>query len=230
VKINGTTALVTGGLRGLGAAFTAELLARGATRVYATARSGGSSDEPRVEVVRLDVNDVAAVGELAARASDVDLVVNNAGVTTRSNLLTSPLDDVREEFETNVFGLLHVARAFAPVLAANGGGALVDVHSVLSWATTGSGYEASKAAAWGVTNGLRALLAPQGTLVTGVHLGYTATDMTAALDVPKNDPRDVVRAALDGVERDENEVLADDVSRQVKALLAGDPAGLILGR
>ncbi|PRY10828.1 SDR family oxidoreductase [Kineococcus rhizosphaerae] len=230
MKLTGTTALVTGGLRGLGAAFTAELLARGATRVYATARAGGEHDDPRVEVVRLDVNDAAAVAGLAARAGDVDVVVNNAGVSTGADLLTGPLDDVRAEFETNVFGLLQVARAFAPVLAANGGGALVDVHSVLSWATSGTGYQASKAAAWGVTNGLRALLAPQGTLVTGVHLGYTATDMTAGLDVPKNDPRDVVRAALDGVERDEHEVLADEVSRQVKTLLAGDPAGLVLPR
>lgn len=228
MKIVATTALVTGGLRGLGAAFTAELLARGARRVYATSRGAGSHEDPRVETVALDVTDADVVAEFARAAGDVDLVVNNAGLATGSNLLTSPLEDVRREFETNVFGMLTVARAFAPVLAANGGGAVLDVHSVLSWATTGSGYEASKAAAWGVTNGLRALLAPQGTLVTGVHLGYTDTDMTAHLDVPKNDPRDVARAALDGVERGVTEVLADEVSRQVKSLLAGDPQHLVI--
>jgi NAD(P)-dependent dehydrogenase (short-subunit alcohol dehydrogenase family) len=229
VKIDGTTALVTGGLRGLGAAFTTELLARGATKVYATSRRTGSHEDPRVEPVVLDVDDADAVAEFARTATDVELVVNNAGLSTGSNLLTSPPAEVRREFETNVFGVLNVARAFAPVLAAHGGGALLDVHSVLSWATTGTGYQASKAAAWGVTNGLRALLAPQGTLVTGLHLGYTDTDMTAHLDVAKNDPRDVVRAALDGIERDATEVLADEVSRRVKALLAGDPRALVIG-
>ena len=228
MKIDGTTALVTGGLRGLGAAFTAELLARGALKVYATSRGSASHDDPRVETVALDVDDADAVAAFARTATDVDLVVNNAGLATGSDLLTSPLAEIRREFETNVFGVLHVARAFAPVLAANGGGALLDVHSVLSWATTGGGYEASKAGTWGVTNGLRALLAPRGTLVTGVHLGYTDTGMTAHLDVAKNDPRDVARAALDGIERDATEVLADEVSRQVKSLLSGDPAALAL--
>ena len=228
MKIDGTTALVTGGLRGLGAAFTAELLARGARRVYATSRGAGTHEDPRVETVALDVTDAAAVAEFARAAGDVDLVVNNAGLATGSNLLTSPLEDVRREFETNVFGMLTVARAFAPVLAANGGGALLDVHSVLSWATTGSGYEASKVAAWGVTNGLRALLAPQGTLVTGVHLGCTDTAAPAHLEVPENAPRDVAQAALDGVERGLAEVLADEVSRQVKGLLAGDPQHLVI--
>jgi NAD(P)-dependent dehydrogenase (short-subunit alcohol dehydrogenase family) len=230
VKIDGTTALVTGGLRGLGAAFTTELLARGAAKVYATSRTGAVAPDPRVEVVPLDVTDADAVAEFARRAGDVDVVVNNAGTSSGSNLLTSPLEGIREEFETNVFGVLHVARAFAPVLARHGGGALVDIHSVLSWATTGTGYEASKAAAWGVTNGLRALLAPQGTLVVGVHLGYTDTDMTAHLDVPKNDPRDVALAVADGIERGATEVLADAVSRQVKSLLAGDPRELVLTR
>jgi NAD(P)-dependent dehydrogenase (short-subunit alcohol dehydrogenase family) len=229
MKINGTTALVTGGLRGLGAAFTAELLARGATRVYATSRAAATSEDPGVETVVLDVTDADAVVAFARTAPDVDLVVNNAGLSRSTDLLSSPLAQIRAEFETNVFGVLNVARAFAPVLAARGGGALLDVHSALSWATTGAGYQASKTAAWGVTNGLRALLAAQGTLVTGLHLGYTDTDMTAHLDVVKNDPRDVVRAALDGIERDATEVLADEVSRRVKGLLAGDPQALVIG-
>jgi len=230
VKINGTTVLVTGGLRGLGAAITAELLSRGAQKVYATSRAGGSSEDPRIEVATLDVTDADAVAEFAWRAGDVEIVVNNAGVSTGSSLLGSPVQDIRQEFETNVFGVLNVARAFAPVLVRNGGGALVDIHSVLSWATTGSGYEASKAAAWGLTNGLRASLAGQGTLVTGVHLGYTDTEMIAHLDVPKNDPRDVAAALADGLELDASEVLADAVSRAVKTLLAGDPRQLVLGR
>lgn len=234
----GSTALVTGGRRGLGRAFTAELLARGAVKVYATSRTPRPADDPhadphadpRIVPVVLDVTDEAAVAALAERAGDVDLVVNNAGLDLGGDLLTSPLADLRAQFETNVVGVLAVARSFARVLAGHGGGALVQVHSALSWATSGRGYDVTKTAVWSLTNGLRGLLEPRGTQVTGVHLGFTDTDMVAHLDVAKNDPRDVVRAALDGLERGDTEVLVDEVSRGAKSLLAGDPRELVLFR
>lgn len=221
VNIQGSTVVVTGGQRGLGKAIVAELLQRGAAKVYATARAPKPSDDPRVVSVALDVTDGDSVAALANTASDAQIVVNNAGTTGGYSLLKSDIDEIREVFETNFFGAIRVAQAFAPILADNGGGALVDIHSVLSWLGGFGAYGASKAAFWSVTNSLRMELEPQGTLVTGVHLGYTDTDMVADVDAPKNDPRQVARDILDGVERGDAEVLADDLSRHVKAALSG---------
>ena len=172
------------------------------------------------------MTDQAQVAAVAEQADDVSVVVNNAGAYTGSALLTAPADDLRQEIETNVLGPLWVARAFAPVLAAHGGGALLNVHSALSWLSAGDGYSASKAAAWSVTNGLRALLAPAGTLVVGLHVGYMDTDMVAHVDVPKNDPHDVARLAVQGLLEDASEVLADEFTRGVKVALSGDPRHL----
>lgn len=228
--IEGSTALVTGGRRGLGRAFTAELLARGARKVYATARVPDTADDPRVEVLALDVTDDASVAAAAARADDVDIVFNNAGVLYPAPLLSGDLQEVRATFETNVLGPLRVARAFAPVLAARGGGALVDIHSVLSWGAGAGAYGASKAALWSLTNSLRLELAGQRTQVLGVHLGFADTDMVAALPVEKVPPADVARTVLDALERGESEVLVDDVTRALKAALSGPVENLsILG-
>jgi len=230
VDISGRTALVTGGQRGLGRALAAALLEQGAATVYVTARRPVPTGDPRLVPVELEVTDAAQVAALAQRLGDVSIVVNNAGVDRSTDLLTGDFAGVRDEFEVNVLGLLAVSRAFAPVLAAKGGGALLNVHSALSWANLGNGYSASKAAAWSVTNGLRAALEPAGTLVTGLHLGYADTDMTAHVDAPKSDPRDIAREAVLGLLAGRNEVLADDTSRSVKAALAGDPVHLGLAR
>ena len=221
VNVKGSTVVVTGGQRGLGKAIVEELLQRGAAKVYATARSPKPSDDPRVVSVALDVTDTGSVAALAVTASDANIVVNNAGTLGAPKLLSADIEEVREVFETNYFGALRVAKAFAPVLAANGGGALVDIHSVLSWAGGFGGYGDSKAAFWSATNSLRIELEPQGTLVTGVHLGYTDTDMVSEFDVPKNSPQQVARDIADGIEHGDVEVLADDISRQVKASLSG---------
>ncbi|MFF2617939.1 SDR family oxidoreductase [Kitasatospora sp. NPDC058046] len=229
--IEGSTALVTGGRRGLGRAFTAELLARGAKKVYATARTPDTSEDPRVEVLALDVTDDASVAALAARADDVDIVFNNAGVLYPAPLLSADLALIRDTFETNVLGPLRIAQAFAPVLAARGGGALVDIHSLLSWGAGAGAYGASKAALWSLTNSLRLELAAQGTQVVGVHLGFADTEMVAAVPVDKIPPAEVARAVLDGVERGDHEVLVDDATRALKAALSGPVDDLaVLGR
>ncbi|MGW0955349.1 SDR family oxidoreductase [Streptomyces sp. NPDC001212] len=228
MDVTGSIALVTGANRGIGRRFVDELLARGAAKVYATARRPERIEvrDPRVEVLRLDLLDAQSVTEAAAAAPDVTLLVNNAGIATRANLLTGDLDTIRLELDTHFFGTLGVIRAFAPVLASNGGGAIVNILSVLSWAASeqSGAYSVAKAAEWNMTNGLRLELAGQKTLVQGVHLGAADTDIMAGYDVPKIDPADVARASLDGVQSGAIEVLVDAASRYVKASLAADPA------
>jgi NAD(P)-dependent dehydrogenase (short-subunit alcohol dehydrogenase family) len=229
MDVTGSIALVTGANRGIGRSFVDELLARGAEKVYATARRPELIEvsDPRIKVLRLDLLDARSVTAAAASAPDVTLLVNNAGIATRANLLTDDLDTIRLELDTHFFGTLGVIRAFAPVLASNGGGAIVNILSVLSWFASehgSSAYSVAKAAEWNMTNGLRIELAGQKTLVQGVHLGAADTDMMAGHDVPKLDPADVARASLDGVQSGAIEVLVDDASRYVKASLAADPA------
>ncbi|QDQ95394.1 SDR family oxidoreductase [Rhodococcus sp. WB9] len=212
--------LVTGANGGLGTEFVDQALARGARKVYATARRPRGWDDPRVVPLVVDVTDPSSIAAAAGVATDVTLVVNNAGSSNGATVLKdSP--DLRELFEVNLFGPLAVANAFVPALAANGGGALINVLSVLSWLGIGDGYSATKAALWSATNTQRIALSADGILVTALHLGFTDTPMTAGLDVPKNNPSDVVRQAYDGVLAGAYEVLADEVSRQVKASLAG---------
>ncbi|GGZ89027.1 SDR family oxidoreductase [Streptomyces bluensis] len=228
MDINGSIALVTGANRGIGRRFVDELLARGAAKVYATARRPELIEvsDPRVEALRLDLLDAQSVTDAAAAATDVSLLINNAGIATRTNLLTGDLDTIRLELDTHFFGTLGVIRAFAPVLASNGGGGIVNILSVLSWFASdeAGAYSVAKAAEWNMTNGLRLELADQKTLVQGVHLGAADTDIMAGYDVPKIDPADVARASLDGVQSGAIEVLVDDASRYVKASLAQDPA------
>jgi NAD(P)-dependent dehydrogenase (short-subunit alcohol dehydrogenase family) len=226
MKINGSVALVTGANRGLGKAFAQALLERGVAKVYAAARDTASIDaagDPRVVPLRLDITDPASVRAAVEQAGDVQLLINNAGISTGAGVLDGE-DALRRELETNYLGPVRVSREFAPVLAANGGGAIVNMLSALSWLTmpATAGYSAAKAAAWAATNALRLALKPQGTQVVGVHVGYVDTDMAAHVEGPKSHPKDVVALVLDGVEEGEHEVLADDVSRQVKAALSGD--------
>ena len=226
MQIQGSTALVTGANRGLGAAFVQELLDRGAARVYAGARHPEPSDDPRVVPIELDVTRADQIAAAAALATDVTLVINNAGSHSGARIVDGDFADIQSDLDTNFFGPIAVTRAFAPVLAEHGGGAVVTVHSVLSWLSSGDGYSASKAAAWSATNALRSALAPAGTTVTGVHVGYIDTDLAAHVDAPKIAPRDVASQALDGVEAGAAEVLADEVTRGVKAGLSGEPMAL----
>jgi NAD(P)-dependent dehydrogenase (short-subunit alcohol dehydrogenase family) len=231
MDITDQVALVTGANRGIGRRFVEELLDRGARKVYATARRPELIDVPGVHALPLDITDHDSVVAAARAARDVTLLVNNAGISTGAPLVTGDLADIRREVDTHFWGTLDMIREFAPVLAANGGGAIVNVLSALSWfAYPGSGaYAAAKAAEWNMTNGVRLELAGQGTLVQGVHLGAADTDIMAGYDGPMIDPRDVPRAALDGLVKGSIEVVVDETAAMVKASLAGDPAALYAG-
>jgi len=221
MDIAGSTALVTGANRGLGREFARQLVERGAT-VYAGARDVASVDLPGVVPVAIDITDEASVRAAAELATDVTLLVNNAGVDTHTSLLDGSLDEARREMDTHYFGTLAVVRAFAPQLTARGG-AVLNVLSVLSWVSfAGNGaYCAAKSAEWSLTNALRQELAPRGVGVTALHVGYMDTDMARHVSAAKSSPADVARLALDGVEAGLPEVLADEISRQVQAGLAG---------
>jgi NAD(P)-dependent dehydrogenase (short-subunit alcohol dehydrogenase family) len=224
MKLSGSTALVTGANRGIGRYFAQALLERGAKKVYATARRPELIDLPGVETLRLDITDPAAVAAAAAQAGDVDLLINNAGISTGHDLVGGDLAEIKREMDTHFYGTLGMVRAFAPILGANGGGGILNVLSALSWGSYlgGGAYAAAKAAEWNLTNGVRLELADQGTLVSALLMALTDTDMAAGMDLlPKNDPADVVRQALDAMEADETEILADQFTIQAKAALAG---------
>lgn len=224
-RIDGSVALVTGANRGLGRAFVEALLAGGAAKVYAGSRAATSWDDPRVVPVPLDVTVAEQVEAAATTCADVDLLVNNAGIMRLAPLIGSADDSAaREELEVNFFGTLAMTRAFGPVLARGGGGAMVNVLSVASWVTppASGGYGASKSAAWALTNATRVELREQGTLVVAVHAGFIDTDMVTRVKAPKISPGDVVRQVLDAVESGTEEVLADDESRATKAALPHD--------
>jgi len=224
--IKGSVALVTGGSRGIGKALVDELHRRGVSKVYATARDPRTVAHPDAVPVALEVTDPASVSAAAERAGDVTILINNAGAYVGASFLSSPVDEVRREFETNFYGPLLMARAFAPIIQRNGGGHILNVHSVLSWIGLAGSYSASKAALWSQTNSLRLELRPLGIAVTGLHVGYVDTDMISSVDAPKARPEHVAGLAIDGIETGAHEVLADDLSRQVKAGLAGELAAL----
>jgi NAD(P)-dependent dehydrogenase (short-subunit alcohol dehydrogenase family) len=226
MKIEGSVALVTGANRGIGKAITTALLDRGAAKVYAAVRDVTTvpTDDPRLVPVQLDVTDAAQVRSVAAGLGDVEIVVNNAGIGRPATPLTASVDDARAELEVNYLPLLATTQAFAPVLAANGGGAFVNVLSVVSWIGMPrlATYSASKSAAWSYTNSSRVELKRQGTQVVGVHVGFVDTDLTAGFDTDKIAPAAVADAALDALETGAAEAVVDEFSRNVKAGLHDD--------
>ena len=227
MKIANATVLITGANRGIGLAFAKAFLERGARKVYAAARDPLRVSLPGVTPVRLDVNAPADIEAAALLAGDVTIVVNNAGIANFGSFLADDAEAVlRSHLETNVMGVLRVSRAFAPVLARNGGGALVNVASVASWISSPvlASYAVSESALWSLSNGLRNDLRAQGTQVLSLHMGFVDTDLTQGIEMPKSTPEAIVKQALDALEAGAHEVLADDLTRQVKGGLSAEPA------
>ena len=225
MQLEGAVVLVTGANRGIGAAFVEQLEQRGAGRIYAAARDAGSIEVDGVVPLELDVTDDVQVEAAARAAGDVQVLINNAGISTGTALVTGDLASIEREMDINFRGPLRMTRAFAPILGANGGGAILNVVSALSWFTlpAAGAYAASKAAAWMLTDSTRLELAPQGTHVVGVHMGLVDTDMAKGAEAPKIAPADLAAAGLDAIESGEQEVLGDDWARFVKSGLTLDP-------
>ena len=222
MELTNAVAVITGANRGLGRVLAAQLLERGA-KVYATARRPESVDLPGVTPLYLDVTKPESIAEVAAKAGDATLLVNNAGISTHTYLTSGDLDSIRLEMETHYFGPLATTRAFAPVIAGNGGGGILNVLSVLSWAHLPDygAYAAAKAAAWALTNASRAELADKNIQVSALHVGYMDTDMADYVaQENKTSPEQVAKIALDGFAAGLPEILADDLSRAVKAGLS----------
>ncbi len=220
--LSGATVLVTGANGGLGRQFVAQALSAGAAKVYATARTPIEWADDRIVGLPLDITDPASVHAAAQAADDVTILVNNAGISpVNSSLLTSSEEELQHIIETNLLGQLRMIRAFAPVLVASPGrAAVIDMHSALSWYGAAGSYSVTKAAFWAATNAVRLELAPQGVQVVGVHVGWVDTPMAAGVTGPKADPADVVAQAYAALAEGAFEVLADDVSRRLKAGLA----------
>lgn len=220
-SLAGRTVLVTGANRGMGREYVSQLLDRDVARVYAAARNPASIDisDPRVSALALDVTDRDSIAEAAAAAPDVSVLINNAGIARSASVLAADTTALREQLETNLFGPLALASAFADRIAELSG-AIVNVSSVLAWLPAGASYGVTKAALWSATNSMRVELAPRGVQVVGVYVGLVDTDMGAfAKDRPKSLPVDVVRQVLDGIEAGAAEVLADETTRQVRSQL-----------
>ena len=226
MKIAGSVALVTGSNRGIGRAFVDALIQRGAKKVYITARDTskladlGAKYGDKVRALALDITKPAQVAAAASMAGDVTLLVNNAGINRQKALIAAAaLDSAREEIDTNYFGTLSMCRAFAPTLQRNGGGAIVNMLSILSRVSMPAmgSLCASKAAALSMTQGVRAELAKQHTLVIGVMPGAVDTDMARGFQGPKDPPIDVANAALDAVESGTDDVYPGGMAQGVAA-------------
>jgi len=226
MQLSDAVVLVTGANRGIGAEFVEQLKKRGAAKIYAAARDASSITADGVHPLELDITDAAQIQAAASAAGDVQVLINNAGISTGTPLVTGDEATIRREMETNFYGPLLMTRAFAPILGANGGGAILNVVSALSWFTApGVGaYAASKAAAWMLADSARVELAGQGTQVTAVHMGLVDTDMSRRMKGPRISPTELADAGLDALESGAQEVLADDWARFIKAGLALDPA------
>ena len=226
MQLNNEVVFISGANRGLGLAFAREALARGAKKVYAGARKPESVALAGVIPVKLDVTDETDIAAAARQCQDVTVLINNAGIAETGGFLSEGAEAMLlRQLEVNVLGPLRLTRAFAPVLANNGGGAVINVLSVASWLTGPllATYAATKSTAWSLTNALRQELAAQHTHVLGLHAGFIDTDLTTGIEAPKATPQAIVTAAFDGLQQGAMQVLADDITKQVHQALSAHP-------
>jgi NAD(P)-dependent dehydrogenase (short-subunit alcohol dehydrogenase family) len=233
MQIENSTVFITGANRGIGLAFAKAFLVRGAKKVYAGSRDPSKINLNGVTPVKLDVNSAADVLVAAQLAQDVTIVVNNAGIANFGSFMSEDAEAMlRNHLETNVLGPLRISRAFAPVLAQNGGGALINVASIASWITSPklASYAVSKSALWSLSNGLRNDLRGQGTQVLTLHMGFVDTDLTKGIDMPKSTPETIVERTLQALQAGAHEVLADELTQQVRAGLSAEQAVYLAAR
>jgi NAD(P)-dependent dehydrogenase (short-subunit alcohol dehydrogenase family) len=219
MKIEGSVVLVTGANRGIGAEYVRQLLDRGASKVYAAARNIESVTNDKAVAISLDVTSASDIAKAVKACGDVTMLINNAGILRETSVMAdTAMENAKAEFDTNVWGPMNLSKSFAPILAANGGGAIVNVLSLVSWMSVKEvgTYAMSKSAAWSLTNSLRLELAEQGTLVVAVHPAFVDTDMAAKVVMPKTSTFQVVERTLDAVEACLPEVIADDMTMFVK--------------
>ncbi|MFJ3485476.1 SDR family oxidoreductase [Pseudomonas sp. NPDC090202] len=228
MNVKGSVVFVTGANRGLGLAFARIAQAQGAAKVYAGMRNTAGFDVPGIIPVQMDVTDQASIDAAAALCADTTLLINNAGIAT---LMNGPLDQNMIELSehlmnTNFYGVIRVSQAFAPVLQSNGGGAIINVLSDVTWFSVPmlAAYAATKSATWSFTNALRLQLRPDNVAVLGLHVGFIDTDLTQGFDVPKSSPQAVVEATFSALEAGKEEVLADEGTRAIKSTLSSDEA------
>ena len=229
MNMKGSIALVTGGNRGLGKAFVQALLDAGAQKVYVGTRQLFKATDPRLQPVKLDITNASDIAAAAQACRDITILVNNAGIAYGGPLLgAASLEHARAEITTNYLGTLAMCQAFAPILKHNGGGALVNMLSDVSWYVNPflASYSVSKAAEWSLTNDVRIELRGQGTLVVGAHAGFIDTDLTAAVKVPKSRPEDIARRVIEAIAAGQEEVLTDERSQEVKTAFLADPESL----
>jgi NAD(P)-dependent dehydrogenase (short-subunit alcohol dehydrogenase family) len=219
MKLEGSVVLITGANRGLGLEFAKQALAAGAKKVYAGARDPSKVTLAGVIPVKLDVTNADDVATVANQCGDVTLLINNAGIARLGGVVQADGPGLlREQMETNLFGMFNLSHAFAGALGKNGGGAILNILSIVSWvgAPALGAYAVTKAAAWGLTNELRLELRAQGTQVVGLHAGFIDTDMARGFDAPKITPQDVVAQAYQAIAAGAEEVLVDTPTRQVR--------------
>ncbi|HEY0207552.1 SDR family oxidoreductase [Acerihabitans sp.] len=228
MKIAGSVVFVTGASRGLGLAFARLALAQGASKVYAGVRNPAGFNVPGIIPIKIDVTDEVSVIAAAKECQDTTILVNNAGIGSLSKGALAPdmIGLSKHLMDTNYYGIVRTAQAFAPVLAASDQSAMINVLSDVTWLSIPmlAAYAASKSAAWSLTNALRLELKAQNTHVLALHVGFVDTDLVKDFNVPKSSPEDVVHEVYAGLEAGKYEVLADEGTRHIKSTLSLEDA------
>jgi len=226
MNISEAIVFITGANRGLGLALAKEAVQRGAKKVYAGMRSIENFSENGIVPIEIDVSNTQSVQKAAMLCSDVNILINNAGIAQPDSDPLDPnvIENIKKILDINLFGLIRATQAFAPILKKNAESAIVNILSSVSWEPSLSlaSYATTKAAAWSYTNSIRQLLAHSGVNVQGLHVGFIDTDLTRSLDIPKLPAQTVAENVFDGLERNAFEVLVGETTVALKNGLTAD--------